>query len=327
MMVPAVDNRATWRLSNAMVEHIALDRLTGIIAFARAGSLGSYTAAARSLAISPSAVSKSIQRLERHLGVPLFTRTTRSLTFTPEGRDLHERALRLLREAEEIEQTAMTARSEPSGTLRVAASLPIGLHLIAPALPAFRRLYPNVTIDLRLGDRIVDIVEEGIDVAVRIGDLADTRLLSRKLAPYRLSCFASPAYFAERGIPAHPDDLEQHETVNLRYQSTGQVFHWPFQIRDREIEIVPDAGVVADASDAVLAVLAAGGGIGVGASFMAAPYVKRGELVPVLSAFSVERNNVTVLWPASRRANPAVRAFLTMLEGAFTERMAASRIG
>ncbi|MGB3389313.1 MAG: LysR family transcriptional regulator, partial [Pseudaminobacter sp.] len=98
-----------------MEEHIALDRLTGIIAFARAGSLGSYTAAARVLSISPSAVSKSIQRLERHLGVSLFTRTTRSLTFTPEGRDLHERALRLLREAEEIEQAAMTARSEPSG--------------------------------------------------------------------------------------------------------------------------------------------------------------------------------------------------------------------
>lgn len=309
-----------------MAEYIVLDRLTGIIAFARAGSLGSYTAAARSLSISPSAVSKSIQRLERHLGVPLFTRTTRSLTFTPEGRDLHERALRLLREAEDIEQTAMTARSEPSGTLRVAASLPIGLHLIAPALPAFRRLHPKVVIDLRLGDRMVDIVEEGIDVAVRMGDLADTRLLSRKLAPHRLGCFASPAYLAERGTPAHPGDLEGHETVNLRYQSTGQIFRWPFVIGDREIEIVPNAGVVADASDAVLAVVAAGGGIGIGSSFMAAPYVERGELVAVLSAFAVERNNVTVLWPSSRRANPAVRAFLTMLEAAFIERMDVSRL-
>lgn len=303
-----------------------LDRLTGLIAFARAGSLGSYTAAARSLAISPSAVSKSIQRLERQLGVPLFTRTTRSLTFTPEGRDLHERALRLLREAEDIEQTAVSARSEPSGTLRVAASLPIGLHLIAPALPAFRRLYPKVMIDLRLGDRMVDIVEEGVDVAVRIGDLADTRLLSRKLAPHRLGCFASPAYLAQRGTPATPDDLKGHEIVNLRYQSTGQTFRWPFRIGDREVEILPDAGVVADASDAVLGVLAAGGGIGISTSFMAAPYVKRGELVAVLSAFAVERNNVTVLWPASRRANPAVRAFLSMLEAVFIERMEISKI-
>ena len=309
-----------------MVEHITLDRLTGIIAFARTGSLGSYTAAARALSISPSAVSKSVQRLERHLGVSLFTRTTRSLTFTPEGRDLHERALRLLREAEEMEQAAMTARSEPSGTLRVAASLPIGLHVIAPALPAFRRLYPNLAVDLRLDDQMVDMIEEGIDVAVRIGDLADTRLLSRKLAPHRLCCFASPAYLEERGIPTHPDDLGGHDIVNLRYQSTGQTFRWPFRIGDREIEMMPDAGVVADASDAVLITLAAGGGIGMGASFMAAPYVRRGELVQVLSTFAVERNNVTVIWPASRRANPAVRAFLTMIDAAFIQRMAASSI-
>lgn len=307
-----------------MTEQIALDRLTGLIAFARAGSLGSYTAAARSLSVSPSAVSKSIQRLERHLGVRLFTRTTRSLSLTPEGRDLHERALRLLREAEEIEQAAMTARSEPSGTLRVAASLPIGLHVIAPALPSFRKLHPKVTVDLRLTDRMVDIVEEGIDVAVRIGDLSDSRLLSRKLASHRLCCFASPAYLAARGTPAHPDELEGHELVNLRYQSTGQGFRWPFRIGGREIEIVPAASVVVDVSDAVVATLAAGGGIGMSASFIAAPYVARGDLVPILSDFAVERHNITALWPESRRANPAVRAFLTLLLDVFQERMAAT---
>ncbi len=138
---------------------MALERLTGLIAFARAGSLGSYTAAARALSMSPSAVSKSIQRLERQLGVSLFSRTTRSLTLTPEGRSLHERALRLLRDAEEIEQIAASARSEPSGTLRVTASLPIGIHVIVPALAAFRRSYPKVEVDLRLSDRIVDLVE------------------------------------------------------------------------------------------------------------------------------------------------------------------------
>lgn len=307
-----------------MTEQIALDRLTGLIAFARAGSLGSYTAAARSLSVSPSAVSKSILRLERHLGVRLFTRTTRSLSLTPEGRDLHERALRLLREAEKIEQAAMTARSEPSGTLRVAASLPIGLHVIAPALPPFRKLHPKVTVDLRLTDRMVDIVEEGIDVAVRIGDLSDSRLLSRKLASHRLCCFASPAYLAARGTPAHPDELEGHELVNLRYQSTGQGFRWPFRIGGREIEIVPAASVVVDVSDAVVAMLAAGGGIGMSASFIAAPYVARGDLVPILSDFAVERHNITALWPESRRANPAVRAFLTLLLDVFQERMAAT---
>jgi DNA-binding transcriptional LysR family regulator len=296
-----------------MTEHIALERLTGLIAFARAGSLGSYTAAARSLSISPSAISKSVQRLEQRLGVSLFTRTTRSLTLTPEGRALHERALRLLNDAEAIEQVAITARSEPSGTLRIAASLPIGIHLIAPMLPAFRLRYPKVTVDLRLGDQLVDIVEHGIDIAVRIGNLADSRLLSRRLASLRFCAFASPAYLAARGTPAHPDALAEHETVNLRYQNTGQMFRWPFKIGKRRVEVVPVSGVVADVSDAVVATLVAGGGIGMVATFMAAPYVERGQLVPVLSEFAVTQHDITALWPESRKANPAVRAFLALM--------------
>lgn len=195
----------------------------------------------RPLSISPSAVSKSLQRLDRHLGVSLFTRTTRSLTLTPEGRELHDRAVRLLHDAEEFEQAAMTARSEPSGALRIAAPLPIGVHLIAPALPAFRRL------------------------------------LSRRLAPHRLCRFAAPAYLATRGAPLHPDELEGHDTVSLRYQSTGRAMRWPFQVGDRAIEVVPPSGVVVDASDALVATLAAGGGIGMGATFIAAPYVARGD--------------------------------------------------
>jgi len=292
---------------------MGLERLTGLIAFAKAGSLGSYTAAARSLSVSPSAISKSVQRLEQHLGISLFTRTTRSLTLTTEGRDLHERALRLLRDAEEIEQVAKAARAEPAGTLRIAASLPIGLHVIAPALAAFRRLHPKVTIDLRLSDQMVDLIQEGIDLAVRIGELGDSRLLSRRLSPHRLCCYASPEYLATHGFPKHPDDLHAHETVNMRYQSTGQLFRWPFRIGEREIEIVPSSGVVVDASEAVIAAIAAGAGIGMGTSFTAVPWVKRGELIPILSEFAVDRHNITAVWPESRRTNPSVRAFLNML--------------
>ncbi|BCH00702.1 LysR family transcriptional regulator [Mesorhizobium loti] len=296
-----------------MKEQVALDRLTGLIAFARAGSLGSFTAAARSLGISPSAVSKSVQRLEQQLGVSLFTRTTRSLTLTPEGRELHERAVRLLRDAEEIEQVAKAVRAEPTGTLRIAVSLPIGLHLVAPALPAFRKVHPKVSIDLRIDDRLVDIVEQGIDIAVRIGELADSRLLSRRLSPLRLCAYAAPAYLAARGTPTHPDELAAHDTVNLRYQSSGQAFRWPFRIGEREIEIVPTSSIIVDASEAVMATLVAGGGIGISATFVAAPYVARGELALVLGDFAVERDNITALWPSSRRTNPAVRAFLEHL--------------
>jgi DNA-binding transcriptional LysR family regulator len=295
------------------MEQIGLDRLTGLIAFARAASLGSYSAAARSLAVSPSAVSKSIQRLEQHLGLRLFNRTTRSLSLTPEGRDLHERALRLLHEAEEIEQSAAAARAEPAGTLKVTTPLPIGVHLLAPALPRFRERHPKLSIDLRLGDRIVDLIEEGIDVAVRVGELGDSRLIARRLAPYRLCAFAAPAYLAKRGTPRHPEDLVQHDCVNFRYQSSGRPLPWPFRVGERTLEIVPSATITVDVGDAVTAVLSAGGGIGVSATFVAAPYVERGELVPVLSEFAVDRSAITALWPESRRGSPGVKAFVAFL--------------
>ncbi len=299
------------------MEQIGLDRLTGLIAFARAASLGSYTAAARTLGISPSAVSKSVQRLEARLGLSLFTRTTRSLTLTPEGRDLHERALRLLREAEAIEQAAVAARSEPAGTLKVTAPLPIGVHLLAPALPRFRARHPKLAVDLRLGDRFADLIAEGIDVAIRVGDLADSRLVSRRLAPHRLCAFASPDYLARRGTPAHPGELAGHDCVNFRFQSTGQTLRWPFRIGAKVVDITPDAGLVTDFSDAVAAILVAGGGIGISPTYVVAPLVARGALVPVLRDFAVERSAITALWPESRRGNPNVKAFLAFLGEVF----------
>nr|WP_303625951.1 LysR family transcriptional regulator [Rhodopseudomonas palustris] len=296
-----------------MVAQIGLERLTGLIAFARAASLGSYTAAARALGVSPSAVSKSVQRLEQQFGLSLFTRTTRSLTLTPEGRDLHERAMRLLREAEEIEQAALAARAEPNGTVRIAAPLPIGVHVLGPALPRFCEQYPRLRVDLRLADRFIDVTEEGIDVAIRVGDLADTRLLSKKLGPHRLCAYAAPSYLEKFGTPQHPDELSRHRCVNFRFQSSGQPLRWPFLI-DREIvEFAPDAAITVDTSDGVSAVLIAGGGIGISATYIAAPHVARGELVPILEDYALDGSSVTAVWPESRRHSPNVKAVLHFL--------------
>jgi DNA-binding transcriptional LysR family regulator len=300
-----------------MMEQISLDRLTGLVAFARAASLGSYTAAARALSVSPSAVSKSVQRLEHRLNVTLFTRTTRSLVMTPEGRDLHEHALRLLREVENIEQAALAARAEPAGVLKVAAPLPIGVHLLGPSLPRFREMHPRLSIDMRLNDRFVDLVEEGVDVAIRVSDLGDSRLIARRLAPNRLCAFASPDYLARRGIPRHPDELVDHDCVNFRFQASGQTFRWPFRVGGRVVEIVPDAAIVTDVSDAVTAIVAAGGGIGLSATYIAAPYVKSGRLVPILTEFAAERFAITALWPESRRGSPNVKAFVAFLADLF----------
>ncbi|MBA1290740.1 LysR family transcriptional regulator [Pseudomonas japonica] len=300
-----------------MREQIGLDRLTGLIAFARTASLGSYTAAARDLSVSPSAVSKSVQRLEEHLGLRLFSRTTRSLTLTPEGKDIYERALRVIREVEDIEQAAVASRGEPSGTLKVTAPVPIGINILGPALPGFCQRYPNLAVDLRLGDQFSDIIEQGIDVAVRVGNLADSRLVSRPLAPHRICTFASPEYLARRGWPRGIEDLANHDCVNFRYQSTGQALRWPFQVGDRLVEITPTATMTIDVSDAVATVLAAGGGIGISPTYVAAPYVQRGELVPVLHQYAVDRFVITALWPESRRGNPNVKVFLEFLQEVF----------
>jgi DNA-binding transcriptional LysR family regulator len=300
-----------------MAEQIGIDRLTGLIAFARAGSLGSYTAAARSLSISPSAVSKSVQRLEQHLGVKLFSRTTRSLSLTAEGRDLHERAVKLLLDAEELQQAAAATRAEPAGTIKVTVSVPLGSNVLAPALPRFRELHPKLDVDLRLTDRIVDLIEEGIDVAIRAGNLADSRLIALPLGPHSISAFASPGYLTKRGTPLHPDEIGGHDCVNFRYQSSGQALRWPFRVGNNAIEIIPQAGIVVDFSDAVAKILAAGGGIGISPNYVAAPFVTRGELVPILTDFEVEHFNITALWPDSRRGNPNVKAFTAFLRELF----------
>jgi DNA-binding transcriptional LysR family regulator len=137
--------------------------------------------------------------------------------------------------------------------------------------------------------------------------------VARRLVPYRLCAFASPVYLARRGAPLHPEDLARHDCVNFRYQSSGRTLPWPFRVGERTLEIVPSAAITADVGDAVTAVLSAGGGIGIAATFVAAPYVERGELVPVLSELAVDRSEITALWPESRRGSPNVRAFVALL--------------
>lgn len=252
------------------------------------------------------------------LGLDLFTRTTRALTLTSEERDMHERTLRLLQGVEEIEQAAVAARGEPAGIIQVTAPLPIGVNLLALALPRFRERYSKLSIDLRLGDRFTDLIEEGIDVAVRVGQGADSRLISRRLAPHRLCAFASPAYLTRHCTPQLPEDLAAHECVNFRYQSSGQTLRWPFDVGERVLEILPDAGIVVDVSDAVAAILWAGGGIGISPTYIAAPYVRRGELVSVLEQFMRSKKfDITALWPESRRGNPNAKAFVGFLGEVF----------
>jgi DNA-binding transcriptional LysR family regulator len=301
------------------MEQIGIERLTGLLAFARTAALGSYTAAAKVLGVSPSAVSKSVQRLEDSLRLKLFSRTTRTLSLTPEGQELFEKALRLIANVEEIEQAALAARTEPVGVLKVTAPLPIGTYILAAALPKFRERYPKIIVDLRLGDQFADIIQEGIDVAIRVGRLSDSRLRAKYLAPHRLCAFASPTYLKKRGVPQHPDELHKHDCVNYRYQSSGQPLNWPFTIGSKVMELAIKPSLIVDVSGAVLEAVAAGGGVGMAPTYVAAPFLRRGDLVPVLPQFATDRTRITALWPESRKSSPNVKAFLHFLSEVFPE--------
>ena len=236
---------------------------------------------------------------------------------TPEGCDLHERALKLLQDADEIEQAAASARAEPAGNLKVTVPVPLAIHVIAPNLPLFRQRYPKLNVDLRVSDTFSDLIQEGIDVAIRIGAQEDSRFISRKLAPNRVCAFASPSYLKKRGVPQHIADIEGHDCVGVRLHSSGQFLRWPFRLGKRIVELLPTTGIVVDNTDAVAAAIAGGGGIGLSPSFVAASYVARGELTPILTEHWVNRHHITALWSESRRGNPNVKAFIAFLMDIF----------
>jgi len=166
-------------------------------------------------------------------------------------------------------------------------------------------------------DQLLDLVEEGIDVAIRVGHRADSQLRSRRFGPHRVCCFAAPSYLERKGRPKALRDLASHDCVAVRFQSTGLALRWPFQVGRRVVEVEPDAWATVDSTEANVALLVAGGGISVLPLYVADSFVKRKLLAPVLERYAVDRHAFTALWPASRAANPNVKAFLQFLGEVF----------
>ena len=218
-----------------------MDRLAAIGAFVKVAETHSFSEAARRLRLSKSLVSRQIAALEAELGARLFHRTTRSMTLTEAGRGYFERASRILADLDDANRSVTQLQSAPRGRLRVSAPMSFGFLHLAPALADFLARYPDVEVDITLNDRFVDLVDEGFDVAVRIGSLEDSSLVARKLAPIRRVVCASPAYLNARGVPASPDDLKTHDCVcntNVPMarewgfiKSDGRP--WPVEVRGR----------------------------------------------------------------------------------------------
>jgi DNA-binding transcriptional LysR family regulator len=289
-----------------------MDGLSGLIAFVRTADLGSFVAAGRVLGLSASAVGKSVTKLEHQLGVRLFQRSTRSIRLTEEGRLFHERCRRILDELDDARAALARAMEMPRGRLRLSAPI-VSYHLLLPVLPDFVARYPEIELDLDFNDRIVDLIEEGVDVAIRSGDLPDSRLMARALRPFQLLLCASPAYLQRHGVPEHPRDLDRHLAIRFRFPNSGKLQDWPLTLPAGEPELRTRTIITCNNMEALRGATVRGLGIGCMPDFLAREPLARGELRALLIDYIDGPAQFHLLWPSNRHLSPKVRVMVDFL--------------
>lgn len=289
------------------------NRFGDIETFLAVANGGSLASAAKALRLTPSAVSRSIARLEQRLGVILMRRTTRSLALTAEGQAYRDRMSVLLADMATVEAGLGQEQQGPRGLLRINASPSIGTMGLLPILPRFTARYPDITVDLTLSDAIVDLVEERADIAIRIGPLRDTRLRAKKLGHSRMALVASSTYLARRGTPLTPDDLDKHDC--LRFSFRRSVDSWPFRIGGKIVQRPVHGSFFGNSGEVVRQMAVAGGGIARHGHFHVAQDLKAGRLVEILPDFNPgDGEDIHALYAPEDRAAARIRAFLDFLD-------------
>jgi len=289
-----------------------MSKFDEIHAFTQIVESGSITAAAERLTVAKSAVSRRLAELEARLGVELFHRTTRKLTLTDSGRAFYERSVRILSDLEEAEQAVCQAHHELRGPLRVAAPLTFGLLHLGPAINDFVHAHPQIQVAIDFNDRQVDVIQEGFDVAIRIATLQDSSLIARRLASVTIDTCASPAYLARHGTPRTPDELREHQCLVYAYLENPGV--WPYRDRSgREINMRVQPYLEANNGDYLSAAAIAGHGIVRQPRFICYGAIARGELVPILTDYTVPALNAYAIYPPTRHLSQRVRAFVDFL--------------
>lgn len=294
-----------------------MDRLDDMTAFIRVVEDGNFSAAARSLHLTPSGVSKLIGRLEDRLGVRLIQRTTRRLALTAEGRTFYERCRDILAEIESLEQDVGTARSEPRGTLRVSLSNGFGLTQVVPLLPEFSALYPKVQITLIFQEHVVDLIAEGFDLAIRLGAIRDESLVARRLGEHRRVVCAAPSYLAAQGVPHGPEDLTRHDC--MMFDAPEALNHWPFRWPDGRTGRVAIHGTFrSNNGEALYNLLLAGTGIANAADFLVKRDLLQGRLVPLLRDYAEPQPTpIHAVYPHRRHLPAKTRVFVDFLAERF----------
>jgi DNA-binding transcriptional LysR family regulator len=288
-----------------------MDRIDAMQAFMAVADLKGFAPAARKLGLSPSGMTRLIAALEDRLGARLLQRTTRSVALTDAGSRYLERVRRILGDIEEAEAAAEGERTRPSGRLVVSAPVGFGRRHVSPVMSAFLKRYPEVSGELRLEDRLVNLVEDGVDLGVRIAHLPDSSLVARHVGEMRRIVVASQGYLKQRGEPKRPEAIASHQTIQFGAMTAAP--EWHFVEDGRDIGVISAPRLVTNSSDAAIQYAEQGGGLTRVLAYQAADAIKAGRLRIVLQKFETPPLPIHIVYPTSRLLSAKVRAFIDLV--------------
>ena len=295
-----------------------MDRLTAMELFVRIVETGSFSAVAREMDMTQPTVSKQLSALEHKLKVRLLNRSTRQLSLTEAGGEYYEACKRILDEVREAESNMGRLQGQLAGQLRINTSIGLGQMYVVPLTLKFQKAHPEVEIDLSLVDRFVDVVEEGIDVAIRIGRLSDSNLVARRLGKTRRVAVATPAYLKKRGTPRKPEDLINHECILYAYLSTGN--EWMFQAPDgREIRVKVTGKFRANNGEAIRQAVLQDFGVAVTPEWMAQKDLESGQMKLILTDYAPTLLDIHAVYPSGRHLSAKTRAYVDFLQAEFNK--------
>ena len=294
-----------------------MDKFTEMQTFAAVVDAGSFVKAADALAMSKAAVSRYVGDLESRLGVRLLHRTTRRLSLTEEGQVFHARCKDLLAQVDEAEAEITSRSGEASGQLRVNVPVTFGIRHLAPLWGEFKAKHPKVTLDVTLADRVVDLVEEGYDVAVRIATLESSTLVSKRLSTTRMVLCASPAYLKDRGTPARPEELAQHAVISYSYWSTRD--EWHFDGPRGQVSVKTQPCMRTNNGDTCRAAALAHQGLILQPTFLVGDDLVAGALVELMPEYRSIELGIYAMYPTRKHVSPKVRALIDFLAEAFSQ--------
>ncbi len=294
-----------------------MDRLHGIFVFLRVVEVGTLSAAARALGVSTAAVSAALARLERKLAVRLLNRTTRRLSLTAEGAELYARCKQITADLEEAELAVGRAGRVPSGRLRVGMPSALGRMWVVPRLPEFVRNYPAVSLEIVCTDFVPYTIEDGLDIAVQVGELHASRLAVHRLASTRYVVCAAPEYLAARGTPRIPEELMGHVCLTYRRPRNGRLREWQFKSGSSVRHVAVNGFMTFNSGEALVAAAKAGLGIIQVAEYYAQSFLESGELVEVLADYRTGGYDISAVFPQQKRIAPKLRVFVDFLVSLF----------